>query len=565
MLDLVLLCALAPQGGPAPVVINEFVYDDGSSSTSVPDLREFVELYNRTSSPIDISGWAVVAADTGGVKKTYTIPGSTILPGNDYWVIGSPTVPNVDQIVGTADLLENDQEALVLYDGNGRIIDTLVYEANKIQPIWNPAFVEGQGVWGNFTSSDTTPSVGETSWQRMLDGHDTNNNGRDFRLGPTSPGQSNNLPPRPVFGTTFDGGTVDAPVTEFAGSFKFPHHVDPTQISQFNRKVRPLSPQGGKAMAAWDDVGGGNSNMFLALPVADVIVEAYVYFDAKLENAGYYESWSFGVQGTTCGYFNTPDPTKGFGFTANGNTGVCWTFQVTDRNAVLYLVDHNDGGTDFTVLGSIPLQAGVNDGWQRLRLEVSGEHAQGWFGGTYGGSDGQQLFGRIKNPGIGGIWIGYREFVASFGDDPFLCDFLTIRPGLGRVRTIGSAVATTRGTPLLEVNGFPKVGWNGFTIRASGLVPSQSTLLFLGASLLSPPLNLQLLGGQPGSNLYVTPDLLFLPPADAQGVASLTIPVPPDPGFAGVSVYWQDLDFDPALPVALKLGNSAALETRVTN
>ena len=58
MLSLVLAtAAFAPQGpGPslAPVVINEFAYDDAGV-----DDKEFVELWNRTNAPVDISGWVL--------------------------------------------------------------------------------------------------------------------------------------------------------------------------------------------------------------------------------------------------------------------------------------------------------------------------------------------------------------------------------------------------------------------------------------------------------------------------------------------------------------------------
>ena len=84
MLALLLASAFAPQGpGPstAPVVINEFCYDDSST-----DDKEFLELYNRTNAPIDISGWSIVGSDPSGANGPgVVIPASTILAPGGYW------------------------------------------------------------------------------------------------------------------------------------------------------------------------------------------------------------------------------------------------------------------------------------------------------------------------------------------------------------------------------------------------------------------------------------------------------------------------------------------------
>ena len=52
------LLLLLQAGSTAPVVVNEFSYDDGGT-----DDREYIELFNRTALPIDISGWVVDCGD----------------------------------------------------------------------------------------------------------------------------------------------------------------------------------------------------------------------------------------------------------------------------------------------------------------------------------------------------------------------------------------------------------------------------------------------------------------------------------------------------------------------
>ena len=77
MLATLLFCLLQ---GSSTVVINEFQYDDSGT-----DDREFVELYNRSASPVNISGWKLESRDQLGPNPSYTIPANTImLPGSFY-------------------------------------------------------------------------------------------------------------------------------------------------------------------------------------------------------------------------------------------------------------------------------------------------------------------------------------------------------------------------------------------------------------------------------------------------------------------------------------------------
>jgi len=139
------------QGAGAPVVINEFSYDDSGT-----DDREFVELYNSTKAAIDISGWKVDSADSSGPNKAYTVKPNTKLAAGAFYVMGSAKVPNVNQVVGTTNLWENSDESLTLRDSKGKSIDTLVYEGNKTPATatWNKGLFEKVPVWGNFASID---------------------------------------------------------------------------------------------------------------------------------------------------------------------------------------------------------------------------------------------------------------------------------------------------------------------------------------------------------------------------------------------------------------------------
>jgi len=106
------------------VIINEIHYD--------PDIKtepaEFVELYNTTADPIDISQWAL----TDGIE--YEFPETTILPGHGYVVVAEDP-PTIFQKYGVTAFgpfvgkLENDGERLVLRDDAGVKVDEVDYGA----------------------------------------------------------------------------------------------------------------------------------------------------------------------------------------------------------------------------------------------------------------------------------------------------------------------------------------------------------------------------------------------------------------------------------------------------
>lgn len=106
-----LLFLAANASSQAPIVVNEFRYGDTST-----DDREFVELFNSTGVPIDISGWTIACSDAGGANPSYVVqPGSIVFPGG-YFVLGSALVPGANQVIGATNLFENDEEAIRLRD-----------------------------------------------------------------------------------------------------------------------------------------------------------------------------------------------------------------------------------------------------------------------------------------------------------------------------------------------------------------------------------------------------------------------------------------------------------------
>jgi hypothetical protein len=91
------------------VVINEFEQNPPGND-NYGSVYEWVELYNRGGSPVDISGWTLMA--TGGSPVTKTISQGTVLQPGQRKVIQSGS-----------QWLDNSDEKVVLKDDQGTIID----------------------------------------------------------------------------------------------------------------------------------------------------------------------------------------------------------------------------------------------------------------------------------------------------------------------------------------------------------------------------------------------------------------------------------------------------------
>jgi phosphatidylserine/phosphatidylglycerophosphate/cardiolipin synthase-like enzyme len=111
--------SIAPQASELDVVISEVAWMGTDASPN----DEWLELYNTTSSSIDLTGWSLAASDaTPSVTLAGTIPprGYFLLERTD-----DSTVPSVaaDQVYGGG--LGNDGEDLTLQDSSSNVIDRI--------------------------------------------------------------------------------------------------------------------------------------------------------------------------------------------------------------------------------------------------------------------------------------------------------------------------------------------------------------------------------------------------------------------------------------------------------
>ena len=174
------------------LVINEIDYDQIG-----PDTNEFVEVYNGTGSPVDLTNLALVFID-GSNSSTYLSVnlGPGTLPAGGYLVVASATVtvPAPSIKITTAAAIQNgspDGVALVdLTAAQPALLDALSYEGSimlaNITGFGMASLVEGTPL----AAVDSNTKNGSLS--RLPNGSDTNNAASDWAFSNTpTPGAPN--------------------------------------------------------------------------------------------------------------------------------------------------------------------------------------------------------------------------------------------------------------------------------------------------------------------------------------------------------------------------------------
>ena len=93
----------------------------------VPNEEEWIELFNRTDQPVDVSDWALADA------VEYTFPSGTIIPAGGYLVIARNAAalhekyPEITILGNFSGSLNNEQDRIVLLDDFGNAADQVHY------------------------------------------------------------------------------------------------------------------------------------------------------------------------------------------------------------------------------------------------------------------------------------------------------------------------------------------------------------------------------------------------------------------------------------------------------
>jgi hypothetical protein len=139
---------------------------------------EFIEIYNPTGSPVDISGWKINASgETGSVETKATVPASTLLRSGQYYLIANSNASggytNTDAPANlTYGTSIADTGGIALLRSDNTIIDQVGMSPGS-------AYKEGS------TLAPLTENINR-SYERKLGGSsdscvDTNNNASDFQ------------------------------------------------------------------------------------------------------------------------------------------------------------------------------------------------------------------------------------------------------------------------------------------------------------------------------------------------------------------------------------------------
>lgn len=137
---------------PGDVVINEFMASNDTIPDPAGEFEDWIELHNRTSLPVDLSG-CYLSDDISALTK-WTFPAGTIIPAHGYLLIWA------DQDSGQAGLhasfkLSATGEQVVLSNSSVTILDTITFG----QQINNFSFSRLPDGTGQFVSSQPTPGA----------------------------------------------------------------------------------------------------------------------------------------------------------------------------------------------------------------------------------------------------------------------------------------------------------------------------------------------------------------------------------------------------------------------
>jgi hypothetical protein len=527
------------------VVINEIVKEVRSQTSSGsinPDAREFLELYNPTASPIDISGWAIQFTDLNNVTGNgYFLPANQSIPAGGYYVVAASggTIVGANHyatplaatgtelfpdLVGLAISLRSPDLSTV-YDAV--LLDTYATStvANKLanQPADEASFT-GNGFWAQSFSLNHATLADRYSYARWRDGVTTNSTGRDFGNLAITQGASNNTAASISPALTVpdaDAAATNSVLPGFRYSFKGPRAIEPGTASAINPRVVPTSPQGGKAIVAWDETGGGNA-IYSNDIVRSFDIDAYLDTTVMGFNNPTEQEWEHSIYGigTTDGFFGTPNPfgtidTSGTPVpsaatrTQNGSTGIGWVYERAeglngvDPTAKLAIVDFGDSGdsiNDWNIIQEFDLDP-QDTGWYRLSIDY--DPTTGAVEATFGAN----VVNFNTTTGLyGNFYVGYREGLTTDSDaappifdmraplvsddadfdgdgDVDGADFLTWQRGVGTAGT--QAQGNANGVGLID--GADLAIWEaqfGTATVASAPVPEPTSLVLVSLAAL---------------------------------------------------------------------------------
>lgn len=147
-----------------PIVLNEIMYHPVVEGGTMPN-GEWVELYNNSSSPVDVAGWQIKDA----LDHTITIStansnnngdlldaGETVVPGNGWLVVYKNGVS----------IFNNAGDTVNLYNGS-TLVDSVTYAGSKAAGLTLARIPDGTGAWVDPVATPGEPNRLEEVYQSV--------------------------------------------------------------------------------------------------------------------------------------------------------------------------------------------------------------------------------------------------------------------------------------------------------------------------------------------------------------------------------------------------------------
>ena len=184
-----LLVAGGAQGASSDVVVSQVYAGGGNSGASFTN--DYVELLNRGSSAVDVSGWTVQYATAAGTTWQATALSGSIQPGRFYLVqlasagaVGAP-LPAADAS-GTSNLAASGGKVALVRDATPLACGASAGSCSALPVV---ADLVGYGTAADYEGSAAAPALTNTTAVLRAAGGctDTDVNGADFASGTPSP------------------------------------------------------------------------------------------------------------------------------------------------------------------------------------------------------------------------------------------------------------------------------------------------------------------------------------------------------------------------------------------
>lgn len=190
-----LLVPSAAGGGLAGVVVSQVF--GGGGNTGAPYAADFVELFNRSSTPVDVNGWSLQYAPAVATTWQATPLTGSIQPGARFLVqlaggaVGAP-LPTPDA-TGASNLSATSGKIALVRDGATLSCGSAPGSCSAVPAVED---LVGYGAASDYEGAGAAPALTSTTAAiRNADGcSDSDVNANDFAAGPPAPRNSSSAP-----------------------------------------------------------------------------------------------------------------------------------------------------------------------------------------------------------------------------------------------------------------------------------------------------------------------------------------------------------------------------------